>query len=430
MKTSYKISMRIITLLSIMWIMQGCLKDMVDTTLTYTVYTPVYKTLQQIKEEIKTLPPKDIQFPNRIYFKDNYVLVSESYKGIHIINNANPASPQNVGFVDIPSNRDIAMKNNTLYADMFGDLLAIDVSDPKNAKLKNSVSNVFQDYPNYLPDSKIIVDYNKKDTVIHSRSSALPKKGEIWYYYDNGKWLTYSSNDGMNQSGPQGTASPSTPTYGTGGSMSRFTATKQRLFTVGNNNMAVFNITNDFNPSFVTRKPLPWGIETIFPFKEHLFVGSTTGVFIFSISDPDQPNQIGAFGHVRRCDPVVANDKYAFVTLRGGGACGGNTNQLDVLSLESLTSPTLIKSYALDNPFGLSIDNDLLFVCDGASGLKIFNAADVSNLVLKTTIRDIFPRDVIAMNGVAMVITDKGFYQYDYKDINNIKLLSKIEIRK
>lgn len=410
-------------------VLHGCLKDMVDTTLTYTIYTPVYKTLQEIRDGIKTLDPTPIQYPNKIYFKDNYIFLSESYKGVHIINNANPASPQNIGYLNIPSNRDMAMKNNTLYTDMFGDLLAIDVTDPKNAKLKTATSNVFQDYPNYLPDSKIIVDYSKKDTVIRSKSSAAPKSGEIWYYYDGYKITAYTSS-GELSSAAAGASGPSAPTYGTGGSMARFAATKQRLFTVGSNNMGVFNITDDVNPSFVKRIQLPWGIETIFPFKDNLFIGSTTGVSIFSLDNVDNPTQIGSFGHVRRCDPVVANEKYAFVTLRGNGTCGGNTNQLDILSIESLTNPTLIKSYALDNPYGLSIDGKYLFICDGTSGLKIYDASDVLNIKLLQTIKDINPRDVIAMNSVAMVVADKGLYQYDYKDINNIKLLSKMEITK
>ena len=37
--------------------------------------------------------------------------------------------------------------------------------------------------------------------------------------------------------------------------------------------------------------------------------------------------------------------------------------------------------------------------------------------------------DVISMNGIAIVSAKDGLYQYDYRDISNIKLLSKISLQ-
>ena len=53
-----------------------------------------------------------------------------------------------------------------------------------------------------------------------------------------------------------------------------------------------------------------------------------------------------------------------------------NTSQLDVVDLSDLSAPTLVKSYGMDNPYGLGLDDDLLFVCDGTSGLKIYDASN------------------------------------------------------
>jgi len=42
--------------------------------------------------------------------------------------------------------------------------------------------------------------------------------------------------------------------------------------------------------------------------------------------------------------------------LSSGSTCGGFTNQLDVLDIKNIKVPTLVKSYPLTNPHGLSKD--------------------------------------------------------------------------
>ena len=84
----------------------------------------------------------------------------------------------------------------------------------------------------------------------------------------------------------------------------------------------------------------------------------------------------------------------------------------------------------MSNPHGLSKDANTIFICDGTGGLKIYNAADVSNLQLIKQITGIETFDVIAFNGNALVVTKDGLYQYDYSDLNNIHLRSKIIISK
>jgi hypothetical protein len=152
-------------------------------------------------------------------------------------------------------------------------------------------------------------------------------------------------------------------------------------------------------------------------------------MFIYSVSNPDNPVQTGQFTHVASCDPVIADDQYAYVTLRSGTTCNGFTNQLEVLQLNNL-NPTLLKVYPMTNPFGLSKDGNTLFICDGRDGLKVYNASNVQNLQLVKKIEGIETYDVITINGNAIVVAKDGLYQYDYSDLNNIKLRSKITITK
>lgn len=232
--------------------------------------------------------------------------------------------------------------------------------------------------------------------------------------------------DSFSNSSSKAASSP----FGAGGSMARFAIVDDRMYTVGQSDLSVFNIAAANNPLFTNSKNIGWGIETIFPFRDKLFIGSTTGMFIFSINNPDNPLQAGQFSHVVSCDPVIADDEHAFVTLRGGTMCRGIANQLDVLKLNNLSNPTLVKTYGMTNPHGLSKDDHLLFVCDGTDGLKVFNASNVNSLKLVTHIKGIDTYDVIAYNNLALVVAKDGLYQYDYSDIRNIRLLSKFTLHR
>ncbi|HYC27869.1 MAG TPA: hypothetical protein VEB42_03620, partial [Chitinophagaceae bacterium] len=75
---------------------------------------------------------------------------------------------------------------------------------------------------------------------------------------------------------------------------------------------------------------------------------------------------------------------------------------------------------------GLSKDGELLFICDGKDGLKIFNATDVNHLLLLKQISNLETYDVIAYNKVALVVAKDGLYQFDYSDVRNVQLLSRI----
>jgi hypothetical protein len=82
----------------------------------------------------------------------------------------------------------------------------------------------------------------------------------------------------------------------------------------------------------------------------------------------------------------------------------------------------------MTNPHGLAKDNNLLFICDGAAGLKIYDAANVNDIKLLKQIDGIDAYDVIAYNKRALVVAKDGLYQFNYADVSNIKLLSKITL--
>ncbi|HEX6334878.1 MAG TPA: hypothetical protein VFZ78_11670, partial [Flavisolibacter sp.] len=128
------------------------------------------------------------------------------------------------------------------------------------------------------------------------------------------------------------------------------------------------------------------------------------------------------------CDPVVADNNHAYVTLRSGTTCEGFSNQLEIVDITSLSNPVLVKTYSMTNPHGLSKDGNMLFICDGSDGLKVYNASNVNSLQMVRHITGLETFDIIAMNNLAIVVAKDGLYQYDYSNPADIRLLSKLSI--
>jgi len=402
-----------------MFFLGGCVKD--NCTQTYTYFMPVYKTSSEVRANIKSNQPKEIERPGKLFIKGNYIFLNEVDRGIHILDNSNPSSPKNVAFIDIPGNMDLAVKGNILYADLYTDLLTLDITNPLQVTIKSIIDNAFP-FRNYLgftggftaDRNKIIVDWVKRDTTV---SIDCRNGGSAVWGCANCMIFETSRSD----AGAQKSSSP----FGMGGSMARFTVVNSHLYTVSDNSLDVFSISSPQTPVFTSKLQLGWGIETIYPFKNKLFIGSNTGMFIYDISNPSQPSKQGQFNHVRTCDPVIAEDKYAYVTLRTGTGCPGATNQLDVIDISDVFHPSLVKTYPMTNPHGLSKEGDILFICEGKEGLKVYNAADPKSITLLKQVSGPDTYDVIAWNDLAIVSAADGLYQYDYSDVNNIRLLSK-----
>jgi hypothetical protein len=217
---------------------------------------------------------------------------------------------------------------------------------------------------------------------------------------------------------------------GTGGSLARFMVYDEFLYAVDNYSLRMFTISTPSNPSMVKEMYVGWNIETLFPYENKLFLGSTNGMYIYSLADPANPMFISQFRHASSCDPVVVSGDYAYVTLRAGNLCGDLNSQLDVIDIRDLQNPVLLKEYPMEEPYGLGIDDSLLFVCDGSAGLKIYIAADplaIDDHKI-AQYKDIQAFDVIPLGEVLIMIGTDGLYQYDYSDPRNIRELSVIPI--
>jgi hypothetical protein len=97
-----------------------------------------------------------------------------------------------------------------------------------------------------------------------------------------------------------------------------------------------------------------------------------------------------------------------------------------------LKNNTLVASYGMKGPYGLGIDGDVLFLCDGDAGLKVFSVTDKLKIDSNqlAVFANIKTYDVIPVNGYLFMIGDGGFYLYDYKNLKDIKQIGLIPVTK
>lgn len=413
-------------LVSLLFLGASC-EDKIIEKRTYTANVPVYMPYSELRAAVKTTATQPLMFPGKLFFHNYHLFINEIGKGIHVIDNSNPAAPEKITFIEIPGNVDLSIKGNALYADSYTDLVVLDISDLSNIKEQYRIEDAFEyRVPDYNYDYPLASIDENQGVIVDWEVKEITEEYEIedtYYpvYFDG--FAEFS-----NSSGGTGFGGMQQPTVSIAGSMARFIAHDNFLYTVNSTQLDVFDINNVFMPVQGQQLGLAREAETLFTYENHLFIGTTTGVMIYSLDNGSLPAFVSELSHVVSCDPVVVRNGIAYATLRSGNTCGGTVDRLDIIDVENLSSPELITSYEMTEPYGLGIDNNTLFVCDGDAGLKIFDASDCSNLQIITAFTDVNAYDVIPFNQVLMLIGSDGFYQYNYSDLSNIELLSVIPV--
>ncbi len=390
---------------------------------TYRETVPVYVQQSEI-DKIGSQDPQLLVDPGKIYHHNDLLLVSEIEKGVHVFDNSNPSAPVALAFIAIPGNHDLLVREDAgiliLYADNYNNLVTLNITDPRQATVITRLENVFSG--------------------LYPQDEADPEKGFL-VGYEEGDLVTehYQTCGGVVPDTP--TSPPPSPGSGgdtggsvsQGGSLARFAMLENFLYTVDSTAVQSFRLEAPDKPVLFNRVNVDFGIETLFATSresgDQLYVGGNQGLYIMDARDPSNLRPLGSLSHVQSCDPVVVQDDLAYVTLQG--SCFNEQNRLEIIDIADPSAPRLVTDYSLQEPFGLGVDGDYLFVCDGAAGLKIYKGARTpETLSLVKQLGDIAPRDVIAVGGLALVVTKNGLYQYDYTGLaeGEMPLLSTIPV--
>jgi hypothetical protein len=383
----------------------------------YLVAKPMTMLVTDFKNNVEILPPVPIKESGKLYAYQNFIFINDLYKGVHVIDNSNPKAPQKIAFIKIAGNVDIAVKDNFLYADSITDLLVFDISDISNIQQVNRLENVLGDNV-VFPAEADFFEFGAIDTAneIIIGWEVVTERRLVEEYQNRWGTVDFAMAESLSDG-----------SVGEGGSMARFKIVSDYLYAVDSHNINVFEIQNLENPLALESVFAGFDIETIFNKGNNLFLGSKSGMYIYDISSPVAPSFISEFQHGTACDPVVMDDRYAYVTLRGGNACGATESGLFIVDISNISNPVLAKNYAMDGPYGLGFRGDMLFVCDGESGLKVYDKSQIDDLKLLDHFKDIVTFDVIPLEDQLLMVGEDVLHQYRYQE-GGIEFLSSLNL--
>ena len=392
----------------------------------YLVARPVLMDAITFKAEaIDISEPTPILSSGKIYAYKSYIFINDVDRGFHVIDNQNPTAPKSIAFIKLEGNYDISVKDDKLFADSYGDLVIFDISDINAIQLTSRLENAIYNNDIWLanlefPQADIYdyskIDYNKDIVVGWEVKTEMRPVSEY-----EAQFRSIEFGDMFLNTNSSGT--PSQPSVGQGGSMARFKIVGAFLYVVDYSNINIFDISNLQKPKVLEDVQVAWDIETIFNQGEVLFIGGRQGMYIYDIKNPAKPKFISEFRHGTACDPVIVSGNYAYVTLKGGNFCGTTESGLYIVDVSNLQNPELKVIYPMSGPNGLGIKGDLLFVCDGSEGLKVFDKSESPNLTLINHFENIEAYDVIPLQTSLLMIGEGTLRQYAYLD-DDIKLLS------
>ncbi|MBN8667872.1 MAG: hypothetical protein J0M30_10245 [Chitinophagales bacterium] len=208
---------------------------------------------------------------------------------------------------------------------------------------------------------------------------------------------------------------------GAGGSTARFTIAGNFLYVVDHTSLKSFEITDPNRPVYKDITEVGLNIETIFPYQDKLFIGSSSSMYIYSLQDPARPQRLSKSDYTlsMACDPIYVKDSVAYAALRVQltGPCSGRgglgNSALQVYDIKNPALPVLKNVMNLYSPQGLGVKDSALYVCEREQGLHIFNVTQPYNpidlgLITGETFYDVIPYGNILIAQVA-----GGFRLYD-----------------
>tara|TARA_Y100000385_G_scaffold291658_1_gene371127 strand:+ start:173 stop:1429 length:1257 start_codon:yes stop_codon:yes gene_type:complete len=397
----------------------SCSKDFGTTEVTYNKAIAIYEDLNEIRNTPLVEGLREISDPGKVFVSDEFLLIGEERKGIHVLDNSDPTHPAHVSFLNVPGNKEFFVADGFIYAESYYDMIKIDISDINSPKITGRVENYFES-----------TQLNGQgDAVIGFRYEIVTEEVEdddqsIWnsiYNYDE---VLYDYNRSVipHSAVPASFAGSSNKAIG---SVNRITKAKGHVYAVNNERISVIS---DNNLRLIKSFYIASRMETIYPTSDYLFIGGTNSVEIFSIVDPSDPFHAGSFWHPTSCDPVYPLEDVAYLTLRTGDEdCPGDINSLVTLDISNVSASSIVQQIEMESPYGLTLINDKLYVGEGEYGLKIFDATDRYNLHLLKYDSSLPAYDIIqhpSRSDIVLIAGPQGFGQYDVNGDDEFSLLS------
>ena len=328
--------------------------------------------------------------PVNFYLYDTLLIISDSVAGIHIYSVKNPQAPKFRMRIPLKGNTGIAMKDNVVYANSWGSILAIRLTGESSYEIAKYIK---QD-PYYHP---LPIDCN-------NGFSCFPSEPVV-----------------------AGGSTDMGGSSGTGGSYAIFAVIGSYLYYLDGSSIITMDISTPAEPNQLSSTYINWTSETLFPTQKYLFVGGSGGMYVLDRSNPANPATIGTLTHFRAKDPVVVQDTVAYVTLRTTRDFSTSQDELLAVSLSSITNPYILSERPLYTPYGLTVSDTLLYVGNGANGFSLLNVKNPSQMNMIKSWQTPSVKDFIWQGNRLYVMTFGEIMIYDVTDPLEPVLLSTIE---
>jgi len=414
----------------------GCLEETCNETRTVIGFEPVTTTAGEWRANSSFFcgVGQPVCTASGFYVYEDYLFMVEENKGLHIYDNGNPSDPVPITFMEAPGGQGLAVRNGILYMNQYTDLVAFDLSDPTRPELVGRTEDVFEPYSVFaqvLPNDEFVVDWVETGEQRNLTCNS-PNFGNRSFWQDDILFANSSADFATaNVNNSSGGGQPET--VGQGGSLARFTISNRTLYAVDDQRLKVFDLTDAENPRYADQVNLGWGIETIFPSGDNLYIGSTTGMHIYNVSTPTAPEHLSTFQHVLSCDPVVVAGDLAYVTLWGGRDCGSTGDQLEIIDVSDPRNPESLQITPMSSSHGLGVAEGKLFLCAQWEGLKVFDLDHNGLLGEQLSVTTgINARDVIVLPEdnelIVLGYGQDGIQQFNYTDGGQVTANGKIEV--
>ncbi|MDG1023194.1 MAG: hypothetical protein P8O72_04040 [Flavobacteriaceae bacterium] len=395
-------------------------------------YIPQYAAPNEGPLKVERIAPQPMEETGKILYYQNYIFINKPQEGIHLIDNSDPSNPINEAFITLKGNIDLSIIDGYLYADQFSALVVIDIRDLNNIQFIESytLSEIFN-YDRYwafeVIDQADAYEYVRFENIEDNKGIVVGWELEIrWENIPKNRFIFL---DGFTQNYESAALAieevqSDTSIISQAGSLARFLPIGGFLYVLNQWELILFEIDTNYQPLRYGKTPLNNNAETLFQLNDLLFIGTTTGMLLYDVSRPTNPEFINSVDHFRSCDPVVADEKYAYVTLRGGTNCFTTRNELQIIALEDPENLEVISSQLLFNPHGLAIYQNYVLVCDGTAGMKVVDVSNREKPEVVNTYPIPFAYDVIIDYPSAIVVGEGKLYQYDISKLPQLELIS------
>lgn len=229
-------------------------------------------------------------------------------------------------------------------------------------------------------------------------------------------------------------------TNGINGSYSQIIVYGDYLYGLNDQLLSTVDISDKEDVQVIHQQELDFDIESIYRYEDLLFIGSSSQMYIFTIGSNGIPVLNSTTNYIferitcNLFDPVITDGKYAYVTLHVeredncffiGRPVNATVNELQIYDISDIENPKFINKFNLRQPKGLVKKDHYLFICD-TWNVKILDVSDVENIKLFHTLPNTESYDAIIKEDILLVVGGNEYVQFDIKDMNNIRELSRI----